>query len=99
MLALEGLGEVVDGEGHAHLRVATSINDPMILDCRDKHTDGVMERSLGFVEDVRARASQNDRACLISLTSAELNDLVLTNHDFLDGGASAEGGRLGSVES
>ena len=95
MLTLESLGEVVDGEGHAHLRVAASVDDFVILDGGDQHADGVVERTLSFVENVRARASKHDGASLVPLAAIELDHFVFSNHDFLDGIAGAERGSIG----
>lgn len=42
LFALEGSGKFIDGEGHAHLSVSATIDNPVILDGCDKDTDGIM---------------------------------------------------------
>ena len=84
MLALESSGEVVDGKGHAHLRVSTSIDDFVVLHCSDQHADGVMQGAFSLVKDVTAGASKHDCAGLIPGAAIELDHFVFSDHDFLD---------------
>lgn len=70
----------------------------MVLAGGNEDTDGVVEGSLGFVEDVLAGAAEDDGAGLVLLAARELDDLVFTDNDLLDLGARAKDVRGRVVE-
>jgi hypothetical protein len=89
-LALHGFGAFIHGQGHPHLGVAASVYDFLVLDSRDEHANGVMERTFCLVEDVLTTASQDDAAGFVVLATRELDDLVLTDHNLLNQSALSE---------
>ena len=99
LFAFDSVGQILDGQGHSHLSIATTIDGSVIFDSRDQDAYSIMERSLGLIKDVVSRSSKDDTASFVSLAPGELDDFVFTNHDLLDGSARSENFGSWVVES
>jgi len=101
LLALDGAGEFINGERHLNLRVTTAIHNLSVLDCSDKYAESIMERSLGFINDVSRSTSQHDCAGFAFIAATELDEFVFTDHNFFDEFAFSEDfiGTFGAIKS
>jgi hypothetical protein len=99
-LAGHALGEIVNGEGHTNLSIATTVDGLMVFAGGDEDTDGVVEGTLSFIEDVLSGTAEHDGASLIAGATRELDNLVLANHDLFNRAAGTEGSCVfGVIES
>mmetsp|Transcript_82699 Transcript_82699/g.230620 ORF Transcript_82699/g.230620 Transcript_82699/m.230620 type:complete len:336 (+) Transcript_82699:443-1450(+) len=74
------------------------MHHPGLLHRLVKHSEGVVQRSLGLVQDVRGSAAEHDGARLALGAARELDHLVLADHDLFDPLARAELDILWAVE-
>ena len=98
LLARRGLRQIGDGVGHEHLGAAAAVHNAWLAHRRRQHAQSVVQRSLGLVEYLLRGAAQHDGARLAERDAAELEQLVLADHDLLDEVAVAELDTLRVVE-
>ena len=81
-------------------KVFTSSKDgPRLLDCGCQDAESVVERSLGFTDDLLGGTTDHDGASLAQRNTAELEQGLIADHDLLDEVAFAHLDQLGVAES
>lgn len=71
-------------------RISSSVDDLLVFDSLNQNAQGVMKRTVGFIQNVLTRPSQDNGAGLISFASGKLDNFVFSNQDLLDAFASSQ---------
>mmetsp|Transcript_82904 Transcript_82904/g.234891 ORF Transcript_82904/g.234891 Transcript_82904/m.234891 type:complete len:217 (-) Transcript_82904:1068-1718(-) len=98
LLALDGGHALQHGVGHGHLRGASTGHDAGLRHGLVQHREGVVQRPLRLVQDVRRGTAQDDGAGFALRAARKLDDLVFPDHDLLDLLAEAKLRLLRAVE-
>ena len=67
-----------------HLHATAAAYHPRLLDSLREDAEGVMQRSLRLIQQVRRGSSQNYRASSAPLAPAEANQVVFSHGDLID---------------
>ncbi|KAI3491659.1 hypothetical protein L1887_43971 [Cichorium endivia] len=98
LFARRGSRRVIHHLGHAHLGTSATEQHPRLAHRLREDGEGVVQRSLCFVEHLRRGTAQHHRARFAGGNARELDQLVLANHDLLDASALADLDQIRSVK-
>mmetsp|Transcript_160935 Transcript_160935/g.516535 ORF Transcript_160935/g.516535 Transcript_160935/m.516535 type:complete len:405 (-) Transcript_160935:533-1747(-) len=80
LLARDVLHLLHNRSAHSHLRGAAAVAYARVGHGLVEHRQGIMERALGLIQDVRRGTPEHDGASLVLVAPRELDDLVLADH-------------------